>query len=140
MEIHQHNEISSHTIFLIEDDEVDARAMSRAIARQGVDCAIIRARDGVEALQIIDERPEEIRRSLILVDINMPRMSGIEFIQRLRANNLMAQTPIIILTTSRLREDVKLARKLGVTGYIVKDQFEIELASLLKNFTYAPQG
>ncbi len=123
-------------IFLVEDDEVDARTITRALRRQHIECDVIRARDGVEAIDVIRRDEEILRDCLMLLDLNMPRMGGLELLRYIREHGLMQGTPVFILTTSRLKDDRNTARELGVSGYIVKDQIEIEFENLMTSYHF----
>lgn len=110
-------------ILLVEDDDGDAKAVMRAFSRAQIANPIIRAKDGTDALRILREtgvdRPDE--PFLCLVDINMPRMNGHEFVAALRADPNLRRLVVFMLTTSRLPDDIETAYNNNVAGYIVKE-------------------
>jgi CheY-like chemotaxis protein len=107
-------------ILLIEDDEVDVMNVRRAFEKNRIANPLYVAPDGVEGLRMLraDEVPKE--RRIILLDLNMPRMSGIEFLRELRADHGLALTPVIVLTTSDDERDKINAYNLNVAGYLLK--------------------
>ncbi|MEO3417324.1 response regulator [Roseovarius sp. CAU 1744] len=111
------------TLLHVEDSELDARALRRALARLGIEVDVTRAKDGIEALEFLGtscHEPTESTQTVILLDINMPRMNGIEFLKELRANQALRHTPVFVLTTSERRSDIHNAYAHNVAGYIVK--------------------
>ena len=111
-------------ILLLEDDDGDAKAILRALRKARVANPITRALDGVEALEILEGRNGRDKLPgphLLLVDINMPRMDGIEFLRELRSNEELKRSIAFVLTTSARDEDVIAAYDLNVAGYVLKD-------------------
>ena len=128
------------TILLVEDDEIDAEAILRAFKKHQISNPVTIARDGIEALDYLrgeDGLSAIARPYLILLDLNMPRMNGFEFLAELRADPTIADSIVFILTTSDLHEDKLAAYEHQVAGYTVKsrlgDSF-VELATLVKAF------
>ena len=110
-------------ILLLEDDEIDAEAVKRAFKKHKIANPLTVARDGLEALDYLkgENGKEKIAEPLLcLVDINMPRMNGIEFLQAIRADEAHNKTIAFILTTSKSDEDKMMAYDLNVAGYLVK--------------------
>ena len=107
-------------ILLVEDDEVDVMNVKRAFQRNKIANPLWTAGNGLEALEILrgSEMPRE--RRLILLDLNMPRMNGIEFLRELRADEELKCTPVVVLTTSDDERDRVEAYNLNVAGYILK--------------------
>jgi CheY-like chemotaxis protein len=111
-------------ILLVDDDDGDARAVTRAFEKAKIANPILRAVDGVEALEVLkgsngkEKAPSPI---LLLVDISMPRMNGIEFIKALRADTKLHASIVFVLTTSKEDEDKVAAYALNVAGYIFKE-------------------
>ena len=127
-------------VILVEDDDVDARAVRRAFDKAGVLNEILRVCDGVEALELLrSERGLSAppKPWVLLVDINMPRMNGLDFVRELRADPALKDSVVFILTTSNLDEDKAQAYDLNVAGYIVKsragEEF-LKLADLLGSY------
>src|SRR5437879_6124904 len=111
-------------ILLVEDDELDVMSIRRAFKKNNIVNPLYVARDGVEALAMLRGEPGALaipdQRQLILLDLNMPRMGGIEFLRELRADPALRATPVIVLTTSDEERDKVDAYNLNVAGYIVK--------------------
>jgi CheY-like chemotaxis protein len=110
-------------ILLVEDDEIDAEIVQRAFRQQHISHAIAHATDGLEALQILrgeGHYPFFPQPYLILLDINMPRMNGIEFLQTLRQDATLKQSIVFVLTTSNREEDKIAAYHEKVAGYFLK--------------------
>ncbi len=110
-------------ILLVEDDDGDARALARAFKKAAIPYPIVRAVDGVEALDFLrgTHGKEKISSPyLLLVDLNMPKMNGIELIKNLRADENLRHSIAFVLTTSKRDEDKLAAYDLNVAGYIAK--------------------
>lgn len=107
-------------ILLVEDDEVDVMNVRRAFERNNVSNPLFVAGNGLEALEMLrgDRIPRE--RRLILLDLNMPKMNGIEFLETLRADPELASTPVVVLTTSNDDQDKIDAYNFNVAGYLLK--------------------
>ncbi len=107
-------------IILIEDDTVDVMNVRRAFERGKITNPLWVAGDGVEGLDLLrgSEVPRE--RRLVLLDLNMPRMNGIEFLRELRADVGLRSTPVVVLTTSNDDRDKVDAYDLNVAGYLLK--------------------
>jgi CheY-like chemotaxis protein len=106
-------------ILLVEDDNVDAMTVKRAMRDLQVGHSVIHSVNGEEALKYLT-RPESEKPFLILLDLNMPKMSGIEFLKVIKANPELKTIPIIVLTTSKEKRDVLESFELGAAGYMVK--------------------
>ncbi len=111
-------------ILLVEDDEVDVMNVRRAFKKNHITNPLYVATNGLEALAMLrgnGEAPEvPPSRRLILLDLNMPKMNGIEFLRELRADPELKQIPAIVLTTSNEERDKVEAYNLNVAGYILK--------------------
>jgi CheY-like chemotaxis protein len=110
-------------ILLVDDDDIDVMNVQRAFKKNNIMNPLFIARDGLEALQILrDEGPNGIprERRLILLDLNMPRMNGMEFLRELRDDPTLHNSTVIVLTTSDDERDKVEAYNLNVAGYIVK--------------------
>ena len=107
-------------ILLVEDDEVDVMNVRRAFERNNVSNPLFVAGNGLEALEMLrgNELPKE--RRLILLDLNMPKMNGIEFLEALRADPELASLPVVVLTTSNDDQDKIDAYNFNVAGYLLK--------------------
>ena len=105
------------TILLVEDDEVDVKALKWAFDKLKIANPVSVARDGVEALELLKSLP---RPFLIITDINMPRMNGIEFLRNVRASKDVRDSIVFVLTTSNDEQDKIDAYNLNVAGYMLK--------------------
>lgn len=118
-------------ILLVEDDEVDVMNVRRAFKANNIVNPLFVVENGVEALEKLrgGELPGE--RRLILLDLNMPRMNGIEFLVELRRDPELAATPVVVLTTSNNDRDRVQAYDLNVAGYLVKPVTFADFAELM---------
>lgn len=107
-------------ILLVEDDEVDVMTVKRAFRQNHITNPLFVAGDGIEALEMLRSGELPKGRRIVLLDLNMPRMNGIEFLQELRKDRDLAATPVVVLTTSNEDEDKVKAYDLNVAGYLVK--------------------
>jgi CheY-like chemotaxis protein len=107
-------------ILLVEDDEVDVMNVRRAFKKNNICNPLWVAGNGLDALEVLrgSEMPSD--RRLILLDLNMPRMNGIEFLRELREDPELRLTPVVVLTTSDDERDRVDAYNLNVAGYILK--------------------
>ncbi|MEM9553800.1 MAG: response regulator [Acidobacteriota bacterium] len=110
---------SHDTLLLIEDDEVDILTVRRALRELGSNCTLLVAKDGLEALDILRDSTMP-RPSLVLLDLNMPRMNGLEMLRAARDEELLTTTPVVVLTTSAHERDVVEGFNLAISGYMVK--------------------
>ena len=107
-------------ILLVEDDEIDVMNVKRAFEKNKICNPLWVAGNGLEGLDLLrsGEIPKE--RRLILLDLNMPKMNGIEFLRELRADPELTLIPVVVLTTSDDERDRVDAYNLNVAGYILK--------------------
>lgn len=123
-------------ILLVEDNEVDVLLFQRALRNSGTSSLVVRAKDGVEALEILNEK--DAKRQVpqpyvILLDINMPRMNGHEFLKELRASEQLASSRVVVVTTSRDPQDIELAYGRFASGYVVKPGGTAEMTKVIKS-------
>lgn len=107
-------------ILLVEDDDVDVMNVRRAFKKNNIANPLFLAGNGVEALEQLRGGTIPRDRRIILLDLNMPQMNGIEFLRELRADPALNLTPVIVLTTSNDERDRIEAYNLNVAGYILK--------------------
>lgn len=121
------------SILLVDDDDVEAELVSRSFKKARIANAIVRARDGEEALEMLRNEVDKGSGSswLVLLDLNMPRMNGIEFLDELRADPKIRRTIVFVLTTSDEQRDRSAAYERNVAGYIVKSTAGEEFGNLL---------
>jgi CheY-like chemotaxis protein len=127
-------------ILLVEDDEVDAEAIVRSFRKEKIANPIWIACDGLEALQFLRGEAGRTRIPspyLILLDINMPRMNGIEFLHSLRRDPELKSSIVFVLTTSNRDEDKLAAYDEQIAGYVLKQRAGenfINLVNMLDSF------
>lgn len=107
-------------ILLVEDDQVDVMNVKRAFDRNHITNPLFVAGDGIEGLRMLRTGTVPATRRLVLLDLNMPKMNGIEFLRELRGDPALALTPVVVLTTSNDERDKIDAYKLNVAGYLLK--------------------
>ena len=107
-------------IMLVDDDEVDIMNVKRAFARANIANPMFVAHNGIEALEILRSGKVPASRRLVLLDINMPRMNGIEFLREIRKDPDLQALCVVVLTTSNEDRDRVEAYQLNVAGYLVK--------------------
>lgn len=110
------------SVLLVEDDEVDVLNVRRALAKAGLEgVALHVAADGVEALAMLRGSPPlDPPPRMVVLDLNLPRMNGVEFLHELRADESLRDLVVIVLTTSDEERDVRSAFAHNVAGYFVK--------------------
>jgi CheY-like chemotaxis protein len=111
------------TLLIVEDDEIDLMGIKRALKELRIKNPTIRAKDGVEALEILrgENGHEKLQKPyIILLDLNMPRMDGVQFLQAIRDDEALKKSVVFVLTTSDTDEDITSAYTHNVAGYIVK--------------------
>ncbi len=107
-------------ILLVDDDVVDVMTVRRAFEKNRITNPIHVASNGLDALAKLRDGSIPSTRRLILLDINMPKMNGIEFLRALRADPELSPLPVVVLTTSNEERDKISAYELNVAGYLVK--------------------
>lgn len=107
-------------VLLVEDDQVDVMNVQRAFKKNDITSPLWTAGNGVEALDKLKSGEVPLSGLLVLLDLNMPRMNGIEFLRALRADPELKHLPVVVLTTSDDERDRVEAYHLNVAGYIVK--------------------
>jgi len=107
-------------ILLVEDDIVDVMNVKRAFQQSHIVNPLFIASDGIEALSMLRAGQVPTDRRLVLLDLNMPRMNGIELLRELRSDPALHATPVVVLTTSDDDRDKIDAYNLHVAGYLLK--------------------
>lgn len=121
-------------VLFIEDDMIESMKMQRAISKLQYKHTLVEAKNGEEALEILKggDLPD-----LIFLDLNMPRMSGIEFLGILKSDERLKYLPTVILTTSENRTDLLECFKIGIAGYVIKPlKYEDYESKIKKVFDY----
>jgi len=111
--------MNQRSILLVEDNADDVELTLRAMKSQGITEKILVARDGVEAIALLQAACSKLP-SLILLDLNLPRMDGFEVLRRIRADERTHHLPVVILSTSTEERDVQSGYNLGANSYIHK--------------------
>jgi CheY-like chemotaxis protein len=130
-------------ILLVEDDDVAAESVMRGLSRCGISAPVVWVQDGEAALRVLrgaDPERHAPRPRVVLLDLNMPRMNGFEFLQHARADPALRDEVVFVLTTSDTDADRMRAYHENVAGYMVKaavgPQFA-KLAQLLQSYRLA---
>jgi CheY-like chemotaxis protein len=121
-------------ILLVEDDSIDAKAFMRAMSKLKIGNPVTHAKDGVEGLAML----QALRRpNLVILDINMPRMNGLELLRKIREDSKLHDTIVFVLTTSNDEKDKFDAYNLNVAGYMLKSDMGnsfVRAVSLVENY------
>src|SRR5690606_9980124 len=118
------------SLLIVDDDDIDATALRRALHKLKLLNPLYRAKDGLEALEIL--RNGEIPSPyIILLDINMPRMNGLEFLEALRADPDLTASVVFVLTTSKSDEDIIAAYREHVAGYLLKQRMDSDFMQVV---------
>lgn len=133
------------SILHIEDDEIDRRKVARAFARMGIKMPLFSVSDGQEALEFLNSKDgESILKGplLILLDLNMPRVSGIEFLNRIRKEPGLKRAIVLVFTTSNDESDKMKAYDHNVAGYMLKSEDSAhfdEMIRIIKDYISSVQ-
>jgi CheY-like chemotaxis protein len=124
-------------ILLADDNENDLELETRALSQYHLANEIVIVRDGAEALDFLFRRGEYSRRSssnplVILMDINMPRVNGLEVLEQIKSDPVLSSIPVVMLTSSRQSPDVERCYKLGANAYVVKPVDFAQFADAVK--------
>ena len=112
--------MKTHSILLVEDDELDVISFRRSLKELASDYELHTAYNGKEALTFLDSCDESQLPDVILLDLNMPKMNGIEFLKILRNDERLNGISVFIITTSTENSDRVVTEQLGISGYILK--------------------
>jgi CheY-like chemotaxis protein len=110
---------ANKSILLVEDDVVDRMTVERALKEIHVLNPLSTVENGEEALEFLRD-PANMQPGIILLDLNMPKMNGIEFLQMIKNDDALKRIPVIVLTTSKDEQDRVNSFNLGVAGYMIK--------------------
>jgi len=132
------SDVHALSILLVEDDDVAAEAVTRGLRRHAPEIEVTPAQDGAVALQILRGQHPTHRMAapyLVLLDLNMPRMNGFEFLRELRSDRKLRCTVVFVLTTSDIETDRLRAYEQGIAGYIVKSRIGPQCSGLARFLT-----
>jgi two-component system, response regulator len=108
-------------ILLIEDNPDDVALTMRALKRNNISNEVLVARDGEEALEILlPAQGVAVRPALVLLDVNLPKLSGLDVLRRIRTDDRTAMLPVVVLTTSNEERDIVQSYRLGANSYVRK--------------------
>jgi CheY-like chemotaxis protein len=119
------------SILLVEDDDIDAIGIQRSLKSFNLLNPIHRTRDGLEALEVL-KNDAIARPFIVLLDLNMPRMNGMEFLSAIRSDSILSDIVVFVLTTSQLDEEISAAYKKNIAGYIVKSSSNQDYKQLIR--------
>ena len=126
---------NSLKILLIEDDMIEVMKLNRTISSLKLDHKIIEANNGDEAFKILEQKDR--LPDIILLDLNMPKINGIEFLKILKGDKRLRYIPTIILTTSNNKKDLLQCFETGIAGYVLKPlKYEDYVAKIEKVLAY----
>lgn len=112
--------MTKQTILVVDDNPDDVELTLRVLRTHRIANDVQVARDGVEAMEFLEKTPDQELPSLILLDLKMPRMDGLEVLRRIRASPRTKHLPVTIMTTSREERDVVASYELGANSYVQK--------------------
>lgn len=124
-------------ILLVEDNPGDVRLTKEAFAEAGLDNALLVARDGAEALDFLYQRQDHEEApfpDLVLLDLNLPKVDGLEVLETLKSDERLARIPVIVLTSSEAEEDVAESYERYSNAYLTKPVDPAEFVELVRSF------
>mgnify|MGYP000577902511 CR=1 FL=1 len=122
-------------ILLIEDDMIEIMKLNRTVSSLKLNHNIVEANNGEDALKILEKKDE--LPDIILLDLNMPKINGIEFLSILKKDDVLKYIPTIILTTSSNQNDLLECYKIGIAGYVLKPlKYEDYVSKIEKLLAY----
>ena len=122
-------------VMLIEDDMIEIMKLNRTIGKLKLKHTIIEANNGEEALELLSEKDN--LPDIILLDLNMPKINGIEFLNILKNDESLKYIPTVNLTTSNNHKDLHECFKIGVSGYVLKPlKYEVYVEKIEKILSY----
>ncbi len=129
----------SITVLHIDDDPNDTELLKAAARRANIDCVLRNVEDGEQAIAYLSGAGEFANRShysmpsLILLDLKMPRATGLEVLKWIRANRNLEAIPVVILSGSELQDDIQQAYEIGANSYLIKPLGFEALVSMVRN-------
>ena len=122
-------------VLLIEDDMIEVMKLNRVISKLQLKHKITEANNGEDALKVLEQK--DSLPDIILLDLNMPKINGIEFLTILKNDDILKHIPTIILTTSNNQKDLKACYKIGIAGYVLKPlKYEDYVSKIEKVLAY----
>lgn len=124
-------------VLLVEDNEVDVIAVQRAFRKQKMINPITVAQDGIEALNFLrgtDGKKKLSEPFIVLLDLNLPRMNGFEFLKALREDPVLKSSVVFVLTTSSDNQDRHRANEFNIAGYMVKSDGFLKAVEMVDTY------
>ncbi len=109
------------TLLLVEDDEIDAMTVKRGLEEHRIANPIVRAKNGLEALNLMASGAVQ-SPYVILLDLQMPKMTGLEFLEAIRVTPQYKRAVVFVLTTSKSEQDIFASYAFNIAGYFIKDE------------------
>lgn len=122
---------NSKPILLVEDDDVDVMTVKRAFNDLKVTNRLVSTVNGEAVLEYLRSR-SNMKPSVILLDLNMPKMNGIEFLKTVKTDQALRKIPVVVLTTSGAEQDIAESFNLGVAGYMVKSVDYVKFVDIIR--------
>ena len=122
---------SNLTILIVEDDKVDAITIQRALKELKILNPVFICENGLEALNFLNNEENPLP-GIILLDLNMPKMNGVEFLEHRNNNQTLKLIPTVVLTTSKNEQDKVESFNLGVAGYMIKPVDYMQFVEVIK--------
>ncbi len=124
-------------ILLVEDNQYDVELILAALAENNLNSEVMIARDGAEALNYLylrgpSELPPESYPAVVLLDVKLPKIDGLEVLERIKSDPALKSIPVVMLTSSREEQDLVRSYSLGANAYVVKPVDFKEFAEALK--------
>lgn len=108
------------SILLIEDDELDVISVKRTLSKLELEYELFVSYNGKEAIDFLNSKTDDDLPEVILLDLNMPRMNGVEFLHHIRGYERFKDLKVFVMTTSNETSDREKTQELGISGYIIK--------------------
>jgi two-component system response regulator len=124
--------LDSPLILLVEDNPRDAELTLRAFRKNKLANSILVAHDGVEALELVNSRSGPDRPRVILLDLKLPKLDGLEVLRRLKSDESTRSIPVVVVTSSNQDPDIRTAYDLGANSYVVKP---VDFESFMKTMS-----
>jgi CheY-like chemotaxis protein len=112
--------MKKNTILLVDDDDLDVISVQRTLKKLDTEYSLYTAYNGKEALAMLTDQENPVIPDVILLDLNMPKMNGVEFLKTIRGNPQLREVKVFIMTTSAESGDRSITEQLGIAGYIIK--------------------
>ena len=139
-------DLPQRSILVVEDDPCDSELLLRALSKRSFTAEVAVARDGVEVLDYLHARGKfqgrpRVRPLLVILDLKMPRVTGLEVLRRLKGDSEFKLVPVLMFTSSRQPADVLGSYLLGANGYVVKpvdsQEFEATVIAMCRFWLFA---